>query len=336
MGCGPGHVETSGKGFVKVLTGLRGSILLELEDKEEANILEEVDFSTKALAEDVVVNSGVISNGNMEQDKLSILVKVEGSWTQKLYKEISSSVDHLQVSVEGPYGPTSSHFLRHESPVMVSGGSGIAPFISIIREIIFQTTQPNSQVPNIHLICVFKNFTDLSMLDLLLPLYDPPAEISKLKLQIDVYVTKETRQPETSENSPKLIKSVWFKPDPSDSPISPAGQLAMTLFNNNFIVSHVSSASGDHYTILYTKALKCIIFPTNVSGTCFLYVFVFSWLLVQFFSLKEETERHGRKASAELRGFDPGSWFCSEGDRELETLPSVSCSSHQCVFLRKT
>lgn len=54
----------------------------------------------------------VTSNCNMEQDKLSVVVKRQGSWTQKLCQEIASSVDHLEVSVEGPYGPTSSHFLR--------------------------------------------------------------------------------------------------------------------------------------------------------------------------------------------------------------------------------
>ena len=54
----------------------------------------------------------VSSNSNMEADKLSVVIKTEGSWSQKLYKELSSSPDHLEVSVEGPYGPTSLHFLK--------------------------------------------------------------------------------------------------------------------------------------------------------------------------------------------------------------------------------
>jgi len=48
----------------------------------------------------------------MDQDKLSVAVKRLGNWSQKLCQEISSSVDRLEVSVEGPYGPNSSHFLR--------------------------------------------------------------------------------------------------------------------------------------------------------------------------------------------------------------------------------
>ena len=47
----------------------------------------------------------------LEADNLNIVVKSEGSWSQKLYEELSS-VNHLEVSVEGPYGPSSSHFLR--------------------------------------------------------------------------------------------------------------------------------------------------------------------------------------------------------------------------------
>jgi len=55
----------------------------------------------------------ITSNSNLEQDKLSVVIKVEGSWTRKLYSMVSSSsTDRLDVSVEGPYGPPSSHFLR--------------------------------------------------------------------------------------------------------------------------------------------------------------------------------------------------------------------------------
>ncbi|KAJ6766734.1 putative proteinDPH OXIDASE [Salix purpurea] len=63
----------------------------------------------------------ITSSCNMELDKLSVVVKRLGNWSQKLCQEISSSMDRLEVSVEGPYGPTSSHFLRHELLVLVSG-----------------------------------------------------------------------------------------------------------------------------------------------------------------------------------------------------------------------
>lgn len=56
----------------------------------------------------------VSSNSNLEQDKLSVIIKTEGSWSQKLYQTLSNpSLDRLEVSVEGPYGPSSLHFPRY-------------------------------------------------------------------------------------------------------------------------------------------------------------------------------------------------------------------------------
>lgn len=56
----------------------------------------------------------ITSNCNTESNKLSVAIKSQGSWSQKLYKQLSSSssVDSFEVSTEGPYGPTSFHFLR--------------------------------------------------------------------------------------------------------------------------------------------------------------------------------------------------------------------------------
>lgn len=56
----------------------------------------------------------VTSNCNSEPDKLSIIIKTEGSWSRKLYNKLSSpsAADNFDISVEGPYGPASPHFLR--------------------------------------------------------------------------------------------------------------------------------------------------------------------------------------------------------------------------------
>ena len=56
----------------------------------------------------------ISSNSRLEPDKLSVIIKSEGSWSTKLYEMLSSpsSIDRLDVSIEGPYGPASNHFLR--------------------------------------------------------------------------------------------------------------------------------------------------------------------------------------------------------------------------------
>ncbi|XP_047334629.1 ferric reduction oxidase 5-like [Impatiens glandulifera] len=164
----------------------------------------------------------VISSGNLELDIISVAIKSQGSWSQKLYKELSSSKSHLEVHVEGPYGPVSPDLLRRDCLVMVSGGSGITPFISVIREVIHLRTQTGSHIPKMHLICVFKNSIDLTMLDLLLPASSmiSPEILSKLELKIEAYVTKDIEEQPKSNRD--LIHSIWFKPNPNDSLVTAA------------------------------------------------------------------------------------------------------------------
>ena len=59
----------------------------------------------------------ISSSSNLEPEVLSVIIKSEGSWTQKLYEKLASPfpVEHLSVSVEGPYGPASTHFLRYQT-----------------------------------------------------------------------------------------------------------------------------------------------------------------------------------------------------------------------------
>ncbi|KAK4571505.1 hypothetical protein RGQ29_030081 [Quercus rubra] len=196
----------------------------------------------------------ITSNCNMEPDKLSIVIKREGSWSQKLYQELSSSMDYLNVSVEGPYGPTSSHFLRHESLVMVSGGSGITPFISIIREIIFRSQSEELDVPPVLLICAFKNLADLTMLNLLLLISDTHTQISKMQLQIEAYVTRENEQ--TFTDSEKHLQTIWFKSDPFDSPISAALGL-----NNWLWLGAIISSSFVMFLLILGIFTRYYIFP---------------------------------------------------------------------------
>jgi len=60
----------------------------------------------------------ITSNSNLEPKVLSVVIKGEGTWSQKLYQMLatpSAAVDHLSVSVEGPYGPASTNYLRSAS-----------------------------------------------------------------------------------------------------------------------------------------------------------------------------------------------------------------------------
>ncbi|KAM7261185.1 hypothetical protein ACFE04_026660 [Oxalis oulophora] len=217
----------------------------------------------------------VTSNNGLEPEKLSIVVKSDGSWSNKLFQMISSpsTIDRLEVSVEGPYGPTSKEFLRHETLIMVSGGSGITPMISIVRELIYASSVLKIKTPKTILVCAFKNSADLTMLDLLLPISGSEQDISNLKLQIEAYVTKE-KQHTTKKHSinPRVIS---FKLKPSDSPISPILGPNSWLWlggivASSFIIFLIIIGLITNYYI-YPKDLNTsMIFSWSIQGTLYM------------------------------------------------------------------
>ncbi|KAK9121344.1 hypothetical protein Syun_018961 [Stephania yunnanensis] len=162
----------------------------------------------------------VTSDCNLEMNKLSILIKCEGNWSRALYKRLHSPMEQLCVSIEGPYGPTSLPFLRYDSLVMVSGGSAIAAFIPIIKDIAYKSTTQNYPIQQILIICSFKRTSDLAMLDLLLPTdtNNTALDISNINLKIQAYVTREEQ--ELNVVTDKKLHTIWFKHDPTLAPVT--------------------------------------------------------------------------------------------------------------------
>lgn len=198
----------------------------------------------------------VTSNSNLEPERLSVVIKCEGSWTKKLYDVISSPspVDRLQVSVEGPYGPASTNFLRHDVLVMISGGSGITPFISIIRELMSISTKLKCKTPKMMLVSVFKNSSNLSMLDLILPPGTPPNSCT-MDLQIEAYITREKGHPKD-----KLLpaRTVCFKPEATDVPVSPS------LGPNSWLwLAAIITASFAIFLVLLALFTQYIVYPID-------------------------------------------------------------------------
>ncbi|XP_031128312.1 ferric reduction oxidase 2-like [Ipomoea triloba] len=200
----------------------------------------------------------VTSNSDMEEDTMSVIIKCEGSWTKKLYDVLSapSPVDSLQVSIEGPYGPAHTDFLRHDVVVMISGGSGITPFISIIKELISISSTQNQKTPKVVLIPIFKTSSHLSILDLLLPLSATPtaSTISNLDIQIEAYITRETQQ----GTIPEKPQPLCFKPKASDVPIS-------SIFGQNswLWLAAIISASFLIYLSLVAILYQYYVYPMD-------------------------------------------------------------------------
>ncbi|WMV20594.1 hypothetical protein MTR67_013979 [Solanum verrucosum] len=220
----------------------------------------------------------IVSSSNLETDKLSVVIKCMGSWSQKLEKQLSSSPDRLQISTEGPYGPSSSHFLSRECLVMVSGGSGITPMISIFRELIYRSTlQPNTKVPKVILITSFKNTTDLTMLDLLLPISTTPSNISNLDFQIEAYITRENEPQQHDHSNLELTAKskqqlIVFKQNPKDSPISAALGKSSWLWLGAIITS-----SFFMFLLLLGLVTRYSIYPIERDGKLYHYSAKIIW-----------------------------------------------------------
>lgn len=213
----------------------------------------------------------ITSSSSLEADEVSVVIKSNGDWTRDLYKQLSSSLDRLQVSTEGPYEHASSHFLNRESLVMICGGSGIAPFISITRQLIFTSTQPNTRVPKILLVAAFKNTIDLTMLDLLLPSSTNPLDISRVQLQIEAYITRE--QEGQLEGDKKQIQTKLFKPSSSsDSPIS-----ALLGKHSWLWLGAIISSSFVMFLLLLGLVTRYHIYPVEQRGEKYHYSYKILW-----------------------------------------------------------
>ncbi|KAL3536792.1 hypothetical protein ACH5RR_000158 [Cinchona calisaya] len=274
----------------------------------------------------------ISSSSNLEPEKLSVIIKGEGSWTKKLHQIVSSpsSIDHLDVSVEGPYGPSSTDFLRHELLVMVSGGSGITPFFSIIREQMYASETMKCKTPTILLISSFKNSSDLTMLDLLLPPSGSPTEFSNLNLQIEAYVTRE-KQPTTTTEAKKNPRTIWFKPKPSDSPITPIlGQNSWlwlgAIISSSFIIFLIFIGILTRYYIYPIDHNTNMIY--SLSSRAVLYIlFMCIAIIIAATTAFLWNNKQNAMESKQIQNMEgatpvasPNSWFYN-ADRELESLP---------------
>ncbi|WVZ05306.1 hypothetical protein V8G54_018652, partial [Vigna mungo] len=202
----------------------------------------------------------ITSNSNLEPEVLSVVIKGEGTWSQKLYQMLStpSAIDHLSVSVEGPYGPASTNYLRYDTLVMVSGGSGMTPFISIIRELLYLSTAFRCRTPKVILICAFKNSSYLSMLDLILPNSGTPFDISNMQLQIEAYITREEEHVLETQIH---VKDIRFKPKATDAPIS-----AILGPNSWLWLCAIISSSFIIFLVLIGIITRYIIFPVDYNS----------------------------------------------------------------------
>ncbi|KAK7295117.1 hypothetical protein RJT34_18021 [Clitoria ternatea] len=274
----------------------------------------------------------ITSNSSLEPKMLSVVIKSEGTWSQKLYQMLStpSGIDHLNVSVEGPYGPAQTNYLRsahlgnpasllvkYDKLVMVSGGSGITPFVSIIRELMYLSTTFRHRTPEVILICAFRNSSCLSMLDLILPKSGTSCDISSMKLRIEAYITRKT---EPKLDSQIHLQQIWFKINTKDVPIS-----AIFGPKNWLWLCAIISSSFIFFLILIGNITRYFIFPIDHNSNK-----IFSHPLRSFLNMLVMCVSIATVASAAFlwnkkqNDKEAEQIKTNEGDKELESFPQQS------------
>ncbi|CAG8486880.1 8011_t:CDS:2 [Acaulospora morrowiae] len=66
----------------------------------------------------------------------SIHVKTQGGFTRTLYANSQKTEAPLKLRIDGPYGKPSIDFKAHRTVLLVAGGIGITPMISILRDLV--------------------------------------------------------------------------------------------------------------------------------------------------------------------------------------------------------
>ena len=220
---------------------------------------------------------------------------------------------------------------RHDTLVMVSGGSGITPFISIIRELIFTSSVLKIKTPKILLISSFKNSSDLTMLELILPISNPSLDLSAMHLQIEAYVTRE-KEPATTENF-NTLQALWFRPKATDIPASPilgpnSWLWLGAVISSSFIIFLVLIGLLTRYYIYPIDHNTGDYYPTSAQATLNVLLICISIAMAASGAVLWNRKKNTMEAR-QVQNIEGSSAFTSpasfyNGDKELESFHSQS------------
>ncbi|CAN6248790.1 unnamed protein product [Urochloa humidicola] len=138
---------------------------------------------------------------------MSVLIKVLGTWTEKLrsiitnFQEQNRGDSELQCGritacVEGPYGHESPYHLMYENLILVAGGIGISPFLAILSDIIHRIEEGKQCMPkNVLVLWSVKKSKELSLLSAVDAQTITSSVSDKLRLDIQAFVTQESQAP---------------------------------------------------------------------------------------------------------------------------------------------
>ncbi|XP_022893016.1 ferric reduction oxidase 8, mitochondrial isoform X2 [Olea europaea var. sylvestris] len=144
----------------------------------------------------------ITSSSSVDKNSISIIIKCEGQWTSSLYNQIHAEKESesdlrkcIPIATEGPYGPASLDFLRYDNLLLVAGGIGLTPFLSILQEIGSKLNNSRNKYPSrIQFIYTVKNSHEICLLE---PILDQLLDVEQFHIKLKVFVTREN-QPSTT------------------------------------------------------------------------------------------------------------------------------------------
>lgn len=124
-----------------------------------------------------------LTGSRNDPDRLVLKIRAQGDWTYALGDKLKGlSEYHLDVDIRGPYASPITHATRRKDWVMVAGGIGITPFLSLLRELKKQPDEPYT----VHLIWVLR---ETAFIDWVKPLLEKLAAQQNVECHWHLYFT---------------------------------------------------------------------------------------------------------------------------------------------------
>jgi len=163
----------------------------------------------------------IVSNP-IENGKIELLVKETGTWTKKfteLLYENNFHRDQIKIKVSNPYGYRYDIITKYRAAVLIAGGIGITPFISLLKSLPCNLGHGNHNVylKKVYLFWVCRNIGDFNCF--LTELKEIKNEIDKYGnnklLSVNLYITgnSETRNGTVRMSKFPLLQFKEGRPD---------------------------------------------------------------------------------------------------------------------------
>lgn len=136
------------------------------------------------------------SIANSITENKTFYIKIVGDWTNKIKQNIQQNIK-MDILIDGFYGDISKYIFEYRYILLFSGGVGITPIFSTIKDMYINHINNIHKIKKIYLICTFDEYNKI--IGLFEPIYDKYQELfDKRNINIDsifntfIHITKDS------------------------------------------------------------------------------------------------------------------------------------------------